>query len=133
MRKTLFFLPFLIAVLAGCNSDPSQQLVGAWKVDLAKTTLPKITMPGDEAKIKTDLAALTLKLNNDKTYTGSDGNGQDVGTWALKDNIVNLQPNPQGSKMAQARSLDLSPNKQDLTLVQNSPIGEAKVVFTKTG
>lgn len=154
MRKIFWLSALALGLVSGCNSDPAQQFVGAWTVDQTKTILPKIGSPMIETKIKDGLALYTLKLNNDKSYTGSNGAQAESGTWSFLDTKIIFQPNADSGSTSKARisdgsndhknmsfsgstptprTFDVSADHKSITFTQPSPIGDAKVVFRKTG
>jgi hypothetical protein len=93
MRKLLPICLVLAALLAGCGQSLEQKVVGAWKVDNAKTTV-KFKEPKDataEGVLKLGLAAIEVNLRPDKTCALTLFFPLE-GSWKLDGNRISITP-----------------------------------------
>jgi hypothetical protein len=74
------------------NSAAAAQVVGTWKIDLEKSTVP-----GATDKDKAEIAGIKVEFKADGTYLQTGDKTPDTGKWAITDGKLALTSDKPGS------------------------------------
>jgi hypothetical protein len=100
MKRALIALALVSALLAGCKSEPGDELVGKWTgvvqvtdEDVAAAVRTGQATPEVAATAKKLYESLrpTLELRDDRTYSMRMGTEASNGIWEIKDGRITLR------------------------------------------